>query len=159
MLWDNTLSAMARTRSARQLAKICPARRSEVITALHEIRTVINPLHQIGVLAALGALNPEEATPLLQAMANDQKLNPVARLRAAEELADRRQDQCEVAALVARELMRDGNVPRHVRRHAACNLARWSLVCRQEARDMIIYTDSAHPRVDDEHASVVFDVD
>ena len=86
-------------------------------------------------------------------MANDRRLSPVVRLRAAEELADLRQDQCEAAALVARELMRDRNVAWHVRQHAACHLARWSLVCRQEARDMIIHIDSTHPRVDDGHAS------
>jgi hypothetical protein len=77
-------------------------------------------------------------------MAEDRALCPVAQLRAAEELADLRLDQYEPAALVARELMYNQRVPWHVRRHAACNLAMWSQLCRQDARDMIQHIDTAH---------------
>lgn len=102
-------------------------------------------MHQVRVLARLGGLSPEEATPRLRAMAEDRALSPVVRVRAAEELADLRLDQCEPAAFVARELMRDGWVPWHVRRHAARDLAQWSLLCREEARDMIRHIDAMYP--------------
>jgi hypothetical protein len=146
ILGNGTLSTTARALTAGHLADICPARRPQVIRVLREIQDTTNPLHRIRVLAELGALSPEEATPLLRTMAEDRALRPVARLRAAEKLANLRLDQCEPAALVARELMRDERVPWHVRRHAACDLARWSLVCREEARDMIRHIDATYRR-------------
>ncbi|HEU5471303.1 MAG TPA: NACHT domain-containing protein [Actinophytocola sp.] len=141
MMRTATLPATIRIRSARQLGEICPARRPEVIDVLHEIGSMAEPLQRVAALSAIGRLNPEEATPLLGAMADDRSVGAVVRLRAAEGLAKLRSDQREPASVVARELMGDEGVAWHVRRRAACDLARWSLVCREEARDMIIKLD------------------
>ncbi|MGH8602960.1 MAG: hypothetical protein ACREXR_09370 [Gammaproteobacteria bacterium] len=48
-----------------------------------------------------------------------------------------RRDQRETASVVARELMHDETIPRHIRSHAARDLARWSELCREEARDLL----------------------
>jgi hypothetical protein len=48
-----------------------------------------------------------------------------------------RRDQRETASVVARELMCDDTVPRHVRARAARDLARWSELCREEARELL----------------------
>jgi len=58
-------------------------------------------------------------------------------VRVGEALADRRRDQRESAATIARELMLDQTSPHHVRSHAATNLARWSQPCREEARPVL----------------------
>jgi hypothetical protein len=73
----------------------------------------------------------------LRAMVYDHTLGPVVRLRCAEVLAQLRRDQRETASVVARELMRDEAVPHHVRFRAARDLARWSELCREEARDLL----------------------
>ena len=39
--------------------------------------------------------------------------------------------------MVARELMHDDTVPCHIRSRAARDLAQWSELCRQEARDTL----------------------
>jgi Domain of unknown function (DUF1996) len=52
-------------------------------------------------------------------------LGPVVRVRCAEALAELRRDQRETASVVARTLMHDDTLPRHVRCRAACDLARW----------------------------------
>jgi uncharacterized protein (UPF0147 family) len=124
--------------------KISPTSRTKIVRAVREIESQVRPRHRIRVLAELGALRPEEATPLLQRMAHDRTMPPAARLSAATELADLRQDHYEIAATVARELMHDDRVPWHIRRIAACHLAGWSALCRQEARDMIRHIDAQH---------------
>jgi cellulose synthase operon protein C len=77
-------------------------------------------------------------------MAQDTTLSPVVRLRCAEALAQLFLDQRDTASLVARKLMHDQHTPWHVRRHAARNLARWSELCRHEAREVINHIDNQH---------------
>ncbi len=85
----------------------------------------------------MGSLDTTEAVPPLRAMMHDRTLGPIVQLRCAEARAQLRRDQRETASVVARELMRDEAVPRHVRSRAARDLARWSELCREETRDLL----------------------
>jgi HEAT repeat protein len=134
---DHTLPVTARAKAARLLAEIRPSSHSEALTVLRELGDTDNPLRRRQVLLALGALDTTEAVPPLRAMAQDRTLSPVVRLRCAQALAQLRRDQRETVSIVARELMRDITVPRHVRARAARDLARWSELCREEAHDLL----------------------
>jgi cellulose synthase operon protein C len=141
---DGTLPVTARANAARELVKARPTCIDEATDSLHALTTTPNPLHRIQVYLAMGALDTTTATPALRTMAEDRTLTPVTRMRAAEAVAQLRRDYHEPAAIVARELMHDHAVPRHVRATAARNLARWSALCRQEARSAAT-TDLGHP--------------
>jgi hypothetical protein len=137
MTADHTLLVTARAKAARLLAQIRRSSFGEALTVLRDLCATGNPLHRRQVLLAMGALDTTGAVPPLCAMAHDRTLSPVARLRCAQALAQLRRDQRETASVVARELMRDDGVPRHVRARAACDLARWSALCREEARELL----------------------
>lgn len=139
---DDTLPVTARAEAARLLAEIRPSSRAEALTVLQGLAGTDNPLHRRQVLLAMGSLDTTEAVPPLRAMLHDRTLGPVVRLRCAEALAQLRRDQRETASVVARELMRDEAVPRHVRVRAARHLARWSELCRDEARDLLREVDA-----------------
>jgi cellulose synthase operon protein C len=134
---DTTLPTIARARAAGHLAETCPPRSGDMVRVLRELHQVANPLHRVQVLRILGTMSPEEATYELTTMTEDIALGPVARLRSAEALADLRRDHHETAAVTARQLMTDDKVPWHIRRQAARDLARWSTLCRQEARNFL----------------------
>jgi cellulose synthase operon protein C len=59
------------------------------------------------------------------------------RWRAAEAMAKLRRDLREEASIVAREVANDETAPWHVRRRAAAGLAKWSAICREEARRIL----------------------
>lgn len=134
---NTTLPTTARAHAAEHLAETCPPHRGDMVRILRELQHVANPHHRIQVLRILGTMSPEEATYELAAMTEDAALGPVARLRSAEALAGLRRDHYETAAVTARQLMNDNKVPWHIRRHAARDLARWSTLCRQEARNFL----------------------
>jgi transcriptional regulator with XRE-family HTH domain len=134
---DTTLPATARAHAAELLAETCPPRRGNMVRVLRELHHVANPFHRIQVLRILGTMSPEEATYELTDMTEDTTLGPAARLRSAEALANLRRDHHETAAITARQLMTNNQVPWHIRRHAARGLARWSTLCRQEARNFL----------------------
>jgi cellulose synthase operon protein C len=143
MLTDHDLSLRTRVQTACRLADLCPHRRGEFVHVLYQLQAAAAGLVRIEALAALGKFDPAQATWLLRALLEDRTLTPIVRLRVANSLATLRRDQREYAALVAREVMNNTAAPRHVRRRAACYLARWSLLCRQEARSMIAHLDGA----------------
>jgi cellulose synthase operon protein C len=134
---DGTLPVTARAKAARLLAEIRPSSLGEALTILQGLTGTDNPLHRRQVLLAMGSLDTTEAVPPLRAMLHDRTLSSVVRLRCAEALAQLRRDQRETASVVARELMHDEAVPRHVRSRAARNLTQWSELCRTEARDLL----------------------
>jgi len=134
---DPTLPVTARALAARTLADTSPGRIPEAVATLRGLAETANPLHRHAVLLALGPLDPAAALPQLRAMAKDQTLPPVARLRCATALATLRRDERDTAATVARDLLHDNRVRPHVRQHAARSLARWSTLCRQEARTFL----------------------
>lgn len=142
MTRDDEFPVSARIDAAQQLAWICPTRRPEMIEVLRTIRLVAKPIQRIAVLTALGEWKPDEAISGLRAIAADPASSPVARLRAADRLAHLSRHHHETAALTARELMHSDTVSWHIRRRAAVALARLSIVCRQEANDLIIKIDS-----------------
>ncbi len=90
------------------------------------------PLQRVRLHQAVGAFEPEEGARALLAMTNDG--DPVVRLRAAEAMFALRRDYRERAAVIARDVMRTTSAPWHVRRRAACDLARWSDLHLEEAR-------------------------
>jgi uncharacterized protein (UPF0147 family) len=134
---DGTLPVTARAKAAQLLAEIRPNSLGEALTVLRGLASTDNPLHRRQILLAMGSLDATEAVPPLCAMLHDHTLGPVVRLRCAEALTQLRRDQREPASVVARELMRDEAVPRHVRLRAAQHLARWSELCREEARALL----------------------
>lgn len=134
---DDTLPVTTRAQAARLHATIRPSSLGAALTILQELASTDNPLHRRQVLLAMGSLDTTEAVPPLRAMAHNSTLGPVVRLRCAEALAQLRRDQRETASVVARELMHDHTVPSHVRSHAARDLAHWSELCRQKARDLL----------------------
>jgi len=142
---DDTLPATARANAARELAKTSPDCRHDALDILHTLTSSANPLHRVQIYLAMGTLDTTDATPALRTMADDRTLGPVARLRSAEALAQLRRDHREAASIVVRELMHDPTIPRHIRTIAACHLACWSALCRQEARDLLHTLNTDHP--------------
>lgn len=134
---DDRLPVIARAEAARALAQLRPTRFNAARHQLRALADVENPLRRIQVLLMLGYLDTTEAVPGLLRMADDRTLGSVVRLRCAEALVELRRDQHETAAIVVRELTHDERVPRHVRSRAARDLARWSTLCREEARKVL----------------------
>jgi cellulose synthase operon protein C len=134
---DDILPVTARAQAARLLATIRPSSLGEALSVLHQLTGTNNPLHRRQILLALGSLDTTKAVPPLHAMMHNHTLSPAVRLRCAEALTQLRRDQRETASVVARELMRNKTVPRHIRSQAARDLARWSELCREEARDFL----------------------
>ncbi len=145
---DHTLPVTARAQAARRLAGTSPKRIPEAVAILRALAETPNPLHRHAVLLALGSLDPANALPQLRTIAHDQTQPPVARLRCATAIASLRRDERDTAAAVARELLHNDRVPHHVRRHAALSLARWSLLCRQEARTFLRQSGCGCPELD-----------
>ncbi len=134
---DDRLPATARAHAAQALAQLQPTRHDAARHQLRNLATVEDPLRRVRVLLALGSLDTIEAVPRLRRMADNHALGPVVRLRCAEALVELRRDQRETAAALVRELAHDACVPWHVRTRAAQDLARWSALCREEARDLL----------------------
>lgn len=146
MATDPMLPVTARTQAARLLGELRPSARREALTILRGLTGTANPLHRVQVHRAIGALDTAEPLTALRAMAQDHTLSPVVRLRSAQALARLRTDHREAASLVARELMNDHTVAHHIRAHAAGHLARWSALCRQEARETLRALRASWPR-------------
>jgi len=131
---DESLPVMARVEAASVVGKIRPDLRAEVMRFLRAA-TIDKPLQCIRLYQAIGVFEPEEGARALQAMTNDEQ--PVVRIRAAEVMVALRRDYRERAAVTALSVMRDTEAPRHVRRRAAGDLARWSDLCLEEARAFV----------------------
>ncbi|MCS7483318.1 NACHT domain-containing protein [Umezawaea endophytica] len=137
MMEDTEFPVSARTDAAHVLIKIAPMTRQQALTVLYGLLTVGKPLQNRKILLTIGELEPTWAALRLMAMAQDDRLGAITRIRCADAAATLRQACREEAAVVAREIAWDEKVARHVRRRAAGHLARWSLVCRQEAREVV----------------------
>ncbi|MFC6089998.1 NACHT domain-containing protein [Saccharothrix lopnurensis] len=136
MAEDPDLPTTTRIAAARLLGRTARSRRRDVLTMLRELAGTDHPLHRLLALRAIGAFAPLEAAPL-RAMTRDRALPPVARLRCAEALLLVHREHRESAALAARDVAFDDTVPWHVRAHAARDLARWSEVLREDARELL----------------------
>ncbi|XVS67140.1 helix-turn-helix domain-containing protein [Actinosynnema sp. CA-299493] len=137
MVRDEKLPLTSRVRAAEVLEKAARSRRTEVLAILDELSGTDNPLHRLHALKAIAAIAPLQATHPLRAMTRDRDLPPVARLRSAEALVANHREQREPAVIAAREVAFDERVPGHVRVRAARNLARWSEVFRDDARQLL----------------------
>ncbi|WP_236595148.1 NACHT domain-containing protein [Saccharothrix sp. 6-C] len=137
MAVDTTLPTTSRVRAAEVLAEAARSRRPEVQAILRELCAVENPLHRLHALNAIADIAPLEATRPLRAMTRDRDLPPAVRLCCAEALVANHREHREPAVIAAREVAFDEQVPKHVRVRAARNLARWSEVFRDDARQLL----------------------
>ncbi|MFE9749468.1 NACHT domain-containing protein [Saccharothrix saharensis] len=137
LLADEAVPTSVRIRSARTLIEHAPVARRAALAALRGLLDTPNPLLCREALKAIGLLEPTEATLGLLALAQDGRSSAVARTWCAETAVDLSPDARERAAVAARAVALDGSVPRHVRRRAAADLARWSELCRDEARSVL----------------------
>lgn len=137
LLADENTPTLARANAARTLTTARPDLRGDVLRQLRRLRTVKNPLVRIQVIDAIGQIEPSEAVRYLAAMIQERDVRQGARLRAATAMMGLRRDYREKAAVVAREVAHDETAPWHVRVKAARSLARWSELCRAEARDVL----------------------
>ncbi|MFD9700571.1 NACHT domain-containing protein [Lentzea sp. NPDC059081] len=131
LIVDESLPALARVEAAGVVGRIRPDLRSEIVRFLRAMN-VGEPMWRIRLQQTLGEFESEEGARALHGMTTDQ--SPVVRIRAAEAMLQLRRDYRERAAITARSVMHDETAPRHVRRRAACDLARWSDLCLEEAR-------------------------
>ncbi|MEV1119720.1 hypothetical protein AB0I91_32100 [Actinosynnema sp. NPDC049800] len=137
LMADETVPTTVRIKSAHTLIEEAPAARRAAMTTLRGLSETPNPLLRRRALMAIGLLEPVEAALELVAMARDDGVTPVARVRCAEAAVGLSPDVREKAAVAVRVVVSDESLPRHVRRHAAANLARWSELCREEARAVL----------------------
>ncbi|WP_158102613.1 NACHT domain-containing protein [Lentzea kentuckyensis] len=135
IMGDEGLPVMARVEAASVVGKIRPDLRAEVVRFLRQL-SADGPLQQIKLCQAIGVFEPEEGARALCAMTNGGA--PLTRIRAAEAMFGLRRDYRERAAITARNVLRDIKAPWHVRRRAACDLARWSDLCLEEARAALV---------------------
>ncbi|NUT49536.1 MAG: HEAT repeat domain-containing protein, partial [Saccharothrix sp.] len=142
---DHALPLVPRVDAAVVLGSARPDLRTEVVALLRRMRDAENPRVRIQVLDAIGQFETAEGALALRDMARDRTLDPAVRLRAATSAAILRRDHREASAVVAREVAHDPAVPRHVRVKAARALARWSELCRPEARALLVELSAAPP--------------
>ncbi|PSL57189.1 NACHT domain-containing protein [Saccharothrix carnea] len=135
---DEALPFLPRVDAARELGAARPDLRTEVMSLLRRLRSADNLLVRVRVLDAIGRFDSAEGAIALRDTARDRTLRPGARLRAAAAAAELRRDHREAAAIVAREIAHNPAVPRHIRVKAARALARWSELCRSEARALLV---------------------
>lgn len=134
---DARLPVTARAMAADTLGDISPNLRAETVRMLRSMLDAEKPLQRRAVLLRIGQVRPQEAALELLAMANEERHGAVARTWCAEGAVALWWECRDRAAVVAREVANDESVAWHVRRQAACYLARWSAVCREEARALI----------------------
>ncbi|MCE6995220.1 helix-turn-helix domain-containing protein [Saccharothrix sp. S26] len=137
MAVDTALSPTCRVRAAEILEKAARSRRREALAILGELSAAADPRHRLRALEAVAAITPLTATHPLRAMTRDRDLPPVVRLRSAEALVANHREHREPAVIAAREVAFDERLPKHVRVRAARNLARWSEVFRDVARQLL----------------------
>ncbi|MER5264566.1 helix-turn-helix domain-containing protein [Actinosynnema sp. NPDC002837] len=137
MAVDTTLPTASRVRAAVVLQKAARSRRAEALKILGELCAAENPLHRLHALKAIAAIAPLQATHPLREMTRDRDLPPLVRLRSAEALVANHREHRESAVIAAREVAFDDRIPKHVRVHAARNLAQWSEVFRDDARRLL----------------------
>ncbi|MFJ8967099.1 hypothetical protein ACIRG5_47720 [Lentzea sp. NPDC102401] len=137
MMSDIDLPVLARAEAAALLCKSARTSRREVLGVLTELVPQADPLRRVEVLKHIGALDSARAMVQLHALAASQ-VGPVVRMRCARALVAMRHDQRERASVIARSVAWDESVPPHVRRNAARDLARWSELMRQDARDLFV---------------------
>jgi hypothetical protein len=137
MIGDARLPVLARAEAAVLLCQAERTSRREVLGFLTVLVPQADPLRRVGVLKRIGALDSGRAAVQLHALAASES-SPVVRMRCARALVAMRHDQRERASVIARSVAWDESVPRHVRRNAARDLARWSELMRQDARDLFV---------------------
>ncbi|MFD4638731.1 NACHT domain-containing protein [Lentzea sp. NPDC058436] len=127
LMGDERLPVTARAEAATVVGRTRPDLRAEIVRFLRSLKPQQIRLHQM-----LGEFEPEEGARALRAMTETG--TPLVRIRAAEAMLALRRDYREPAAVTARDVLRDESAPWHVRRRAACDLARWSDLGLEEAR-------------------------
>lgn len=143
MAEDVALPVTARANAASTLGKVSPNTRGEVLGMLREMLEGAKPLQRRKVWLLIGKVRPEEAALELMGIAKDERHTAVERMRCAQGAVSLWRDCRDRASVVVRKVAKDKEVPWHMRRQAACYLARWSEVCREEARELIREVDES----------------
>ncbi|MFI9814533.1 NACHT domain-containing protein [Saccharothrix variisporea] len=126
-----------RIRAAFELLDSAPAWRREAMALLKGFRDTARPILRARARVGVGRLEPAEAAVELAVMAVDPGLPANVRVRSAVDVVGLWPPLREKAVVAVRAVARDEGVARHVRRRAARDLARWSEVCREEARGLV----------------------
>ncbi|MEU5692369.1 NACHT domain-containing protein [Actinosynnema sp. NPDC020468] len=137
LLVDESVPLTTRVASAGTLNRVFPGRRRQVLDRLRAFLVGAEPTHRRLVFLAIGEARADEGAEGLREMAFDPALSPWERLSCAVGMVDLRRDQKEFGAVVAREIAFDDAVPRHIRDDAACHLAWWSPVMKEDARALL----------------------
>ncbi|MDX8032572.1 NACHT domain-containing protein [Lentzea sp. BCCO 10_0856] len=137
MIAASEFPVLARAEAAMILHQVERSARREALTVLTGLVEQADPLRRVQVLGRIGEFDSMRASMHLQAMGRSE-LDPVVRMRCARALVEMRRDQREVASVIARAVAWDETVPRHVRRNAARDLARWSELMREDARALLV---------------------
>ncbi|MFD0200464.1 MULTISPECIES: hypothetical protein [Saccharothrix] len=136
LMVDESVSTTVRIRSARTLIEQAPMVRRAAMAVLRGLLDTPDPLLRRKALKAIGLLEPTEAALELVAMARDGLVPAVARVWCAAAVG-LSPDVREKAAVAVRAVALAEVVPWQVRRRAAADLARWSELCREEARSVL----------------------
>jgi hypothetical protein len=126
----------ARIEASRVIVQVDRRNLERAARVLRDVAGV--PIYARRALFALGELTrpySDEAIVGLRELMRQPDFT--VRWRAAEAMAILRRDLREEASIVAREVARDATAPWHVRQHAAAELAKWSALCREEAREIL----------------------
>ncbi|GAB2832827.1 NACHT domain-containing protein [Lentzea nigeriaca] len=137
MAADPTLPVLARAKAAALLHQVERSSRREVLTILSGLADQADPLRRVQVLRRIGKIDSIRVVAPLQAMGMGEP-SPVVRMRCARALVELRRDQRETGSLIARAVAWDEAVPKHIRCRAAGDLARWSELMREDARELLV---------------------
>ncbi|SES01365.1 hypothetical protein SAMN05216188_119109 [Lentzea xinjiangensis] len=137
MFSDVEVPVLARAGAAVVLHQVERSARREVLTFLTELVPQVAALRRVQVLSRIGQFDSTRAMLHLQEMGRSEP-SPVVRMRCARTLVEMRRDQREQASVIARAVAWDETAPRHVRRGAARDLARWSELMREDARALLV---------------------
>ncbi|WP_143073644.1 hypothetical protein [Actinokineospora terrae] len=134
---DHTLPVLSRVAAAHTLALHRPDLRGPMHRLLRDLAEHPEPVVCFKALNAIGGFAASEAARGLRLMAENSSLSPTIRLHCAEAMAALHRHYRTPAAQVARELAFTGDLPTHIRIRAARDLARWTPLCRPEARALL----------------------
>jgi uncharacterized protein (UPF0147 family) len=140
---DPDVPAPVRAAAAKSLTGIHPRFLPASVDAL---RTIVGAtttkqawrIHACTVLGSFTRAHCDEAVATLREIALHHDQSAPVRWRATHAMVGLRRDTAGEAALIVSGIVRDTTLPWHVRRRAARDLARWSPLCRDEARDFLV---------------------
>lgn len=127
------MPVLVRAKAIFWLAYWRPRKKAWAVATLDHLVHATEGLRRCTVLSLLGQIDVIAAVTTLLTSIADGTQGSTVRLRCAETLVSLQRPYRDRAAVVARDVMRDDTVPRHIRRRAARDLANWSDALREDA--------------------------